>query len=284
MSSESNGRKPDSTEPGPSSGTGTRSSARAPSAWGAVRDALASLHNLDALLRSSNVLYKTIRDLLPELRTSAGVLREAFQRAQGSGDETTVAVGDQGVAGIKNLEKLLEATAMAEEEREDLAKRARSLADELEAAADLLALFERAVAPVATDVTLHLVVRETGRLAGSNKGREVSARMDTTAPDLNVHADPYVLGQLLTLLVGYVATATGADVVIRPRMRTGGAGLISVEPASAADASLEVTTLRVVPTLPATMLTARRVAEQIGATLEVGPTRAVLRLPAPSAG
>ena len=50
MSSESNGRKPDSTEPGPSSGTGTRSSARAPSAWGAVRDALASLHNLDALL------------------------------------------------------------------------------------------------------------------------------------------------------------------------------------------------------------------------------------------
>lgn len=283
MSSESNGRKPDSQEPGPISGASTRLSARAPSAWGAVRDALASLHNLDALLRSTNVLYKTIRDLLPELRTSAGVLREAFERAQASGDEATVAVGDQGVAGIRDLEKLLDATAMAEDEREDLARRARSLADELEAAADLLALIERAAGPVATDVTMHLVVRETGRLAGSNKGREVPARLDTTAPDLNVHADPYVLGPLLLLLVGHVATAAGSgDVVIRPRIRTGGAGSIVVEPATPADASLEVTTLRVLPTLPATLVAARRVAQQIGAMLEVEPTRAVLRLPPPA--
>lgn len=282
MSSENNGRKPDSQEPGPISGASTRLSARAPSAWGAVRDALASLHNLDALLRSTNVLYKTIRDLLPELRTSAGVLRDAFERAQGSGDEATVAVGDQGVARIRELEKLLDATAMAEDEREDLARRARSLADELEAAADLLALIERAGGPVATDVSLHPIVREAGRLAGSNKGREVTARMDTTAPDLNVHADPLVLGPLLALLVGHVATATGGDVVIRPRIRTGGAGSIAVEPATAGDASLEVTTLRVLPTLPATLVAARRVAEQIRATLEVEPTRAVLRLPPPA--
>lgn len=282
MSSENNGRKPDSQEPGPISGASTRLSARAPSAWGAVRDALASLHNLDALLRSTNVLYKTIRDLLPELRSSAGVLRDAFERAQGTGDEATVAVGDQGVARILDLEKLLDATAMAEDEREDLARRARGLADELEAAADLLALIERAGAPVATDVSLHPIVREAGRLAGSNKGREVIARMDTTSPDLNVHADPLVLGPLLALLVGHVATATGGDVVIRPRIRTGGAGSIAVEPATPADASLEVTTLRVLPTLPATLVAARRVAEQIGAMLEVEPTRSVLRLPPPA--
>lgn len=282
MSSESNGRKPDSQEPGPSSGPSTRLSARAPSAWGAVRDALASLHNLDALLRSTNVLYKTIRDLLPELRTSAGVLRDAFERAQSSGDVAALAVGDQGVASILELEKLLDATAMAEDEREELAKRARGLADELEAAADLLALIERAAGPVATDVSLHLVVRESRRLSGSNKGREVTARLDTTAPDANVHADPYVLGPLLTLLVGYVATAAGGDVVIRPRLRTAGASTISVEPATAADASLEITTLRVLPTLPATVVAAERAAEQIGATLAVEPKRAVLRLPPPA--
>ncbi len=194
MSSESNGRKPDSQEPGRPSGFTTRSSARAPSAWGAVRDALASLHNLDALLRSTNVLYRTIRDLLPELRTSAGAVREIFERAQASGDEVIVAVGDQGASRIQDLEKLLDATAMAEDERDDLAKRARHLADELEAAADLLALIERSAEPVTTDVSLHLVVRETARLVGGNKGREVAAHMDTTEPDANVHADPLVLG------------------------------------------------------------------------------------------
>jgi hypothetical protein len=281
MSSESNGRKPESQQPERPSGVGTRLSARAPSAWGAVRDALASLHNLDALLRSTNVLYKTIRDLLPELRVSAGVLGEVFERAQASGDEVTVAVGDQGIARIEDLAKLLDATAMAEDERDDLAKRARDLADELEAAADLLALIERAGEPVATDVSLHLVVQETGRLVGGNKGREVHARMDTTEPDANVHADPSLLSKLLTLLVGHVATASGADVVIRARVCTGGGGLITVEQASPADAALELTTLRVLPTLRATIRASRRVAQQIGTTLEVEPRRAVLRLPAP---
>jgi signal transduction histidine kinase len=282
MSSESNGRKPASQQPGPPSGTSTRLSARAPSAWGAARDALAAVHNLDALLRSTNVLYKTIRDLLPELRASAGVLGEVFERAQDSGDEVSVAVGDHGVARILDLSKLLDATAMAEEEREELAKRARSLADELEAAADLLALIERAASPVATDVSLHQVVEETGRLAGGNKGREVVARIDTTNPDANLHTDPAVLGQLLTLLVGHVASASGGDVVIRPRVRTGGAATISVEPATAADAALERTALRVLPTLAATVAAARRVAEQIGGTLEVDSQRVVLRLRPPT--
>jgi signal transduction histidine kinase len=282
MSSESNGRKPDSQQPGHLSGTSTRLSARAPSAWGAARDALAAVHNLDALLRSTNVLYKTIRDLLPELRTSAGVLGEVFERAQESDDEVSVAVGNHGVSSVLDLSKLLDATAMAEEERDDLAKRARGLADELEAAADLLELIECAGNPVATDLSLHQIVEETGRLAGGNKGREVVARMDTSNPDANLHADPLVLGQLLTILVGHVASASGGDVVIRPRVRTGGAATISVEPATAADAALERTALRVLPTLPATLAAARRVAEQIGGTLEVDSGRVVLRLRPPA--
>ncbi len=55
MSSESNGQKPESVEPGPPSGQARRMSARAPSAWGAVRDALAAVHNLEALLRNASV-------------------------------------------------------------------------------------------------------------------------------------------------------------------------------------------------------------------------------------
>ena len=64
MSSESNGDKPDSVAAGPPSGVTNRTSARAPSAWGAVRDALAAVHNLEALLRSSSVQSRTILDLL----------------------------------------------------------------------------------------------------------------------------------------------------------------------------------------------------------------------------
>src|SRR5579864_1558907 len=95
MSSESNGQKPDSLDPPPPSGPGRRMSARAPSAWGAARDALAAVHNLEALLRSASVAYRTILDLLPELRTSASVLREAFAGAR-DGDAASSTVGDYG--------------------------------------------------------------------------------------------------------------------------------------------------------------------------------------------
>src|ERR1700722_14998651 len=99
MSSENNGRKPDSQEPAPPSGTTSRLSARAPSAWGATRDALAAVHNLDALLRSGSVLYRTIVGLLTELRTGAGVLREAFEAARSGDAAAGQAVRDVGTYG-----------------------------------------------------------------------------------------------------------------------------------------------------------------------------------------
>src|SRR5580704_11877507 len=92
MSSESNDRKPDSIEPGPPSGAKTRRSSRAPSAWGQVRDAVASVHNLAALLRSPSVKYKVIRDLLPELREGAKVLVALFTPQVG--DEASEGVAD----------------------------------------------------------------------------------------------------------------------------------------------------------------------------------------------
>src|ERR1700704_999297 len=123
MSSESNGQKPDSLEPPPPSGQGRRLSARAPSTWGAARDALAAVHNLEALLRSASVQYQTILDLLPELRMSATVLRDAFAGAQ-VGDAATSAVGGYGGVRLDELGSLLDATATAQDDREALASRA----------------------------------------------------------------------------------------------------------------------------------------------------------------
>jgi len=278
MSSESNGRKPDSVEPGPTSGTGARLSARAPAAWGPVRDALAALHNLGALLKSTSVRYKVIRDLLPELRASGGVLREVFDRAAASSDEATAQVGAQGQRSVAELMQVLDATDLAEEERDDLAVRAKERADDLDATAEMLALLERAADPVPTSVSMQLIILETGRLWGGGHRRQVAVHLDDAAADVCVEVDPYVVGPLLSLVLGLVRAAGAADVAVRATDE-GAHAVIEVGPAGAADTQGRSVAVRVLPSLAPAETTARRVAALIGGSLELTDTRAILRLP-----
>jgi hypothetical protein len=275
MSSESNGRRPDSQEPGPSSGRGTRASARAPSAWGATRDALAAVHNLEALLRSPSVLYRTIRDLLPELCASAEVLREAFAREAG---DALAGASSYGAGRVEELERLLEATGLADEERDDLADRARVLADELEASADLLALLDRASDPVPTEVRLELVIRGTARPSGGARGRELAVRVDAPSPDCTVDADPYVLGSLLSLLIARV-DATGAPCVVVQASCDEATAVFEVRAPGPDDASLPEITVRVLPAIPPADAVIRRVAQDLGASLDLGECDGRLQLP-----
>lgn len=292
MSSDSKSRKPDSQEPGPPSGTSARLSGCAPSAWGATRDALAAVRNLDALLRSGSVLYRTILDLLPELKTGAAVLRDVFDRVQtasgegpaqprpaGSPAEKAAArTGDYGAARVTELLALLEAIAQADEERDDLADGTRTLADELEATADLLALLERAAAPVRTEVSVDRLVREAVRLSpGAGRGRQLVLRFDEAAPDCAVDTDPSVVGTVLSLLAGSTAGG-GAGVVLRARCVEDEVTFV-FEPATPDDASLAVSTVRVPAAIPPTEDVVRAVAAQIGGTLELLGGRASLRLP-----
>jgi hypothetical protein len=277
MSSESNGRRPDSQEPGPSSGTGTRASARAPSAWGATRDALAAVHNLEALLRSTNVLYRTIRDLLPELSTSARVLRETF----GRGCAAAGALGEAssyGLGRVDELDHLLEATALADEERDDLADRTRTLADELEASADLLALLDRASDPAPTEVRIELVVRGTARPSSAARGRELAVRVDAPSSDCTVDADPYVLGSLLSLLIARVHATGVPCVLVRgscgPTLAT-----FEVRAVGPDEATLPETLARVLPAIPPAEAVIRRVAQDIGASIDLGERDGKLALP-----
>jgi hypothetical protein len=280
MSSESNGQKPDSQEPGPPSGTAARTSGRAPSAWGAARDALAGVRNLDVLLRSSSVLYRTLRDLLPELKTSAGVLREAFERAAG-GEAASREVGEYGLDRVSAFFALLEAVGLADEEREDLATRSRTLADEIEAATDLLALLERAGEPAPTEVSVDRVVREALRLSGGGRGRDVALRFDEATPDCTVMADPVILGALVSLLVGAVHDAGCAHVVVRVRCVAQEA-TFTFEEAVAEDDEHDVVSVRVLPSVPPTMATLHRLTQSLGGTLAVDGRRASLRLACPA--
>jgi hypothetical protein len=280
MSSESSDRKPESIEPGPPSGAKARRSSRAPSAWGQARDAVASVHNLAALLRSASVKYKVIRDLLPELRTGARVLVDLFA-SPGDGhpgeDEASREVCAYGLAGASELQELLDATDIANDEREDLTARALRLADQLEASCDLLALLERASSPVPTSVSLRLIVRETQRLWGGTRGAEITVRFDDASPDASIEVDPYVVGPLLSLVLALSQAAGAGDVVLRAS--SSGAATLVVEPAGAAEASLRTVPVRILPAVPPTATAAHQVARQIGAVLELQGPRAVLRFP-----
>jgi len=269
MSSDQNGPKPDS-ERSPRA-AGRRLSARAPAAWGASRDALAAVHNLEALLRSPSVPYQTILDLLPELRASAAVIREAFDAAA-HGGAATAAAGAYGSVRVAEFGLLLDATATQPEDRDALALRAHELADELEASADLLALLDRASSPVPTEVSLNLIVRETARISCTGRGREVIVRFDEANPDCVVTTDPYAAGPLLAIAIARVYGATMGEISVRARSLPPHATLV-VEAASPSDLALPVTAMRVLPPVPPTDDAGRHVAEQIGALLLIEPAR-----------
>ena len=176
--------------------------------------------------------------------------------------------------------QLLDDTASADEERDTLADRAHALADELEATADLLALLERAAEPAATDVNVALVVRETARLSRTARGHEIVLRFDEVSPDGTVHADPYVVGPLLSLIVASVHAAGIQPLAVRARFEDGAATFV-VEAAQPADAARPALAMRVLPAVPPSVAAARHAASQIGAVLELEGTRGTLRLASP---
>jgi hypothetical protein len=285
MSSEQNGRKPDTTEPPPPSREQTRHpSSRAASIWGAARDSLAAVRNLDALLRSS-VPYSTIRDLLPELRTSAGVLRDVFVRAaepadpSDAPDHALVAVGAYGQERAKEFDELLDGTADPDADRNELAQRTRILADELEASADLLSLLERAAAPVVTEINVVRIAHETGRMSGaSGRGRVVVVRFQEEGPDCVVRGDPYLVGSLLALVTACVDVEGLGPLSLRVRCDPPHAEFV-IEASTPADAGLPTIPIRVMVKIPPTEAAVRRLAERVGASLELGGGRGTVTLP-----
>jgi hypothetical protein len=270
MSSESNGRRPESPAGGSAAASAARTGVRAPSAWGPPRDALAAVRNLEALLRSSAVTRKTIVDLAPELRSSAAVLRDVVSAVHGRGDVKSE-VGAYGVARALELGALLDAVELGRADRDHLAGTAGTLADELEAVVDLLALLDLAETPLPTEIGLDFVAREAGRTSGVARDREVVVRFDGASPDRAVFVDPCALGALLGLLVACVQSCGSKGLVLRAR--AAGRARFIVEPSTVADERLPTLTLRVMAHIAPAGRVARRVAERLGATLELSDGR-----------
>jgi hypothetical protein len=274
MASESNGKKPESVEPGPPSGPARRMSARAPSVWGAVRDALAAVFNLEALLRNASVPLKTILDVLPEIHSSAALLREAFEVRTGA-DEAAANAGAHGRLRLADLDAVLAAIA-AGGDRATLTAQVGAAADELEASAELLALLDRAGKSSVTEVGLDLVAREAGRLSTASRGRVLRVRFDEVSPDPLVTADPFVLGSLLSLVVACVHHGGVESIVVRAQPSPEAGFLI--EGATAVDDALPTLAMRVMPWVPPTEAAARAVGQKSAATVDLQGTRATIRL------
>ncbi len=187
-------------------------------------------------------------------------------------------MGEHGQRTVDGFDALLDAIPASPSDRGLHADRADALADELEAAADLLALLDRAAAPASTEVSLDLVAREAGRMSGTPRGREMVIQFDEATPDCLVTTDPYVLGPILSLLVARVHAAGIHAVVLRARAAPHAQFI--VEAAQLVDASLPTLALRVTPWLPASEVAVRRLAEQIGATLELDARQAIILLKA----
>jgi hypothetical protein len=127
------------------------------------------------------------------------------------------------------------------------------------------------------EVSLRLVARETVRLAGSARGRDLALRFDEGQSDCSVVTDPYVLGPLLTLLVACADARGAGALVLRVRGEPRRA-MFRIEPVRAADVALPTLTMRVTAYVGPTWAVAQRVAEHLGATVELKPEGGSLAL------
>jgi hypothetical protein len=235
------------------------------------------MHNVAALLRNEGVPHRTILDLLPELRSSGAELRAAFERPVTDAAATEVGVYGSGL--VAQLNALLDAVAAAGDasnERAAQAAQAATLATDLEACADLLALLDRAGAPVTTEVSLNLIAREAGRMSGTARGREMIVQFQEASPDCVISTDPYVLAPVLSLLSA-CAHAAGVHAVVLRAHSLPKPGFVT-EAAQMADAALPTLALAVTSWVPPSPSAARRVAEQIGATIDLAGKRCSIQL------
>ena len=113
-------------------------------------------------------------------------------------------------------------------------------------------------------------------MSGTARGREMVVRFDESSPDCVVTTDPYVLGPLVSLLIASVHAAGVNAIVLRARSSPRAHFL--VEAARLEDATLPTLSLRVTLWIPPSDPALRRIAEQIGATLEVEGRRGSIAL------
>jgi hypothetical protein len=270
MSSAESGRDSDpaivSAEP--SSGAPT-SSARTPSssarkasdhvAWGAVRDAITAIHNLEVLLKSPRVGTKVLAGVLSEFIAGVSVLREAFSRAsQSAKTEAMVdarkALAELTRARLDELERTMQLAMTSDFDargRLALEQVVTRVSVDLDAAAELLDLSDRAEHAMETELSLEELARVSLKGGGYGTAREVPVRLALPAEDCLLRADPHVFKRLVAFAIARVHASGAPRVSLRVHCCADSAR-IEVGPTTAAVESLSPTPFRLIRRLEPT--------------------------------
>jgi hypothetical protein len=275
MPSDERGRgNPNSSSGPPSVGVPPSSSQPPPAeviAWGPVRDAVTSLHNLEVLLKSPRVAPKVLAGLLPEISQGARVLRTAFTAAAQSAALPSALSAREGLAVFASarLDELDEAMRRASASELDtrgrlaLEQAVTRVAVDLNACAELLDLSERAEHPVPAELALDELVWVS--IHGGPRGAEpeVPLRLVPHRDECTLRVDPHIFKRLLAFAVGRLHAA-GAPYLTLRVARESAVARVEIRATTPEEMSLE----------PSAMRLARRIA----------PTDAVVAAAAGSAG
>jgi hypothetical protein len=268
--------KPSSVAPPPSSGSRPPpSSQRAPAdhvAWGAVRDAITAIHNLEVLLKSPRVGTKVLADVLHEFLDGVAVLRRAFANAAEEAKSEATILARKALAELtRSLLDELERT-MQHAMTSDFDARGRlgleqvvtRVSVDLDAAAELLDLSDRAEHATETELSLEELARVSLRGGGYGTEREIPVRLasggatggcasgDDASPPLGrtdreciLRADPHVFKRLVAFAIARVHAGGAPEVSVRVHCGADSAR-IEVGPTTPSERALTPVGLRLV--------------------------------------
>jgi hypothetical protein len=282
------------------------SSARPPSehlTWGAVLDAITAIHNFELLLKSPRVATKLLAEVLPEFMDGVSALRGAFLKAGESGKDEAALVARRALAEftgarLDDLERTIQ-QAMANDfdarVRLALEQVVTRVSADLDVAAELLDLSERAEHALGTELTLEELARVV--LRGGARGAELEVRV-RLVERLEEHeplkplkpteergsedgcvlrVDPHVFKRLVGFVIARVHACGGDDVSVRIRCGAASA-LIEVGPTTEVERSLDPTTLRLVRAVAPTNAIVDAAARSAGIPMTAHPASATVLL------
>jgi hypothetical protein len=268
----------------PSSGTrGPPSSARAPHehvAWGAVRDAITAIHNLEVLLKSSRIGTKVLAEVLHEFLAGVAVLRGTFGRSpESASDALTLAarraLADMTCGRLDELERTMQNAMTSDFDargRLALEQVVTRVSVELDAAAELLDLSDRAESPAETELSLEELARVSLRGGVRGTDREIPVRLAPHAHDCVLRADPHVFKRLVAFAIARVHAAGVAQVTLRVHCGED-AARIEIGPTTAEETKLLLpTAVRLARRIAPTDAIVEAAARKVSITLTIATT------------
>jgi hypothetical protein len=279
-------------------GSGPPSSGRTPAefvAWGPVRDAMTSIHNLETLLKSPRVANKVLAGVLPDFMASVTLLRGSFAPLadatlppRGSApkirsDEASAARAALSAFTLTRLDEL--DAAMRAATSGDLDARLRlgleqvvaRVSVDLDAAAELLDLADRAENAVPMELSLDGLARVSLRSAPRGES-EVFVRLERAVPDCLMSADAQVLTRLLGFATARVHAFGAEHITIRAGYEATSAH-IRVEPSESGDSDLGPLPMRLVRRIDPTDAIVTSAARAAGIAIETDGRSVTFTIP-----